>query len=70
MCEEFKSTSTSRTKELDMPMIAGIFLVLAGGVALAIITCICEVIFRKINKVRQDKVRKSIEQSTLLLTPK
>ena len=46
-CEAFKSTSTSHTKELDMSHVLGVFLVLAGGMALAVTACIIEVIVRR-----------------------
>ncbi len=57
ICDEFKETSTSRSKELDMPNVAGIFLILAGGIVLAILACLIEVIVRKIKEVRTEKVR-------------
>ena len=46
-CSEFKDTQTGRTKELDLYNVGGVFIVLAFGVAIAIIICLIELIVHK-----------------------
>lgn len=54
-CDDFKDTKTSGTKELDLPNIGGVFIVLAVGVAVAVVVCVLEVIYKKAKK-RRSKV--------------
>ena len=56
MCDEFQETSTSRSKELDMSNVAGIFFILGGGVVLAMLACVIEIVGRKIQELRKEKV--------------
>ena len=70
-CAAFKKTSTSGTKELDMPNIAGIFLVITGGAALAVVVCFLEYIHRRLMKRRLNKkvcmVKTTVKQTGVLV---
>ena len=49
-CDAFQDTSTARTKELNFYNVAGVFLVLAVGATLALITSIIEYFVHKARK--------------------
>lgn len=70
MCGEFRDTSTSGTKELDIDNVAGIFFVLAGGSAFAMLVCLAEVIAIKFrnsrNKVRTKQLLICIKMAYLV----
>ena len=52
-CEEFKETSTSGTKELQIDNVAGVFVVVAMGALLGLIACFFECLWIMMRKKRK-----------------